>query len=515
MSAIPRRLLALPLAVAATTLFAASANAAMGGANALTTSLRPDLRSATVQSTNAADDTTTVRVCFSKAIASLPQAALFQMGSYDADDAFDAIDAVSATRGTSNCADVVFPNDDATQFTYVTVFGSDGTAPDSGSSAVSTNGFGNIQDSTALIGSKTNNGTRGFTTGPDLVGITVNNAQATIDFTFDQRVAPASISTAAADFSYQTKTGASTDSIAGAANRALSTDGLTVRVNFPPGPAIQDAVRAFIAEGAVGSKADNNANMERSAVRPGSGGFTDAPDLVAIIPSASGSSVDYQFDQVLNAIPGGPGAFEMHTSFSVPRIPASASIAGGPGVGNTVRAVFTPAGEQENEYWVSGSADAGAVTGVGPPSTPGGLPAGGNAGAFATGFTVGPEALTVSFDNATDVAHVLFDQRWQDADETEFKLLDDQGSQISAAALNVSGGGSPTAGRVTADVTFPAGTVAGARSLLLQQNAVEVDVTLFGPLGNRPQVISPTAPAATKAKGFRSLRALRRAAKRR
>jgi hypothetical protein len=54
----------------------------MGGANALTTSLRPDLRSATVQSTNAVDDTTTVRVCFSKAIASLPQTARFHMGDY-------------------------------------------------------------------------------------------------------------------------------------------------------------------------------------------------------------------------------------------------------------------------------------------------------------------------------------------------------------------------------------------------------------------------------------------------
>jgi hypothetical protein len=189
MSSRSRRLVALPIAATVLLALPVAANAAMGGANALTTSLRPDLRSATVQSTNTTDDTTTVRVCFSKAIASLPQAALFHLGGYG--DVFgpgSRITATSATRSTNSCADAVFPNSDATSFTYVTVDGSAGTAPDSGISAVSTNGFGNIQDSTALIGSKTNNGTRGFGNGPDLTGISVNNGASTIDFTYDQRV---------------------------------------------------------------------------------------------------------------------------------------------------------------------------------------------------------------------------------------------------------------------------------------------------------------------------------------
>ncbi len=231
----------------------AAANAALGGANALTTSLRPDLRSATVQSTNAVDDTTTVRACFSKAIASLPQAIHFHLRAYADDDGppFDGITAVSATRSTSNCADAVFPNSDATQFTVLSVGGSDGTAPDSGGSAVSTNGFGNIQDSTALIGSKTNNGTRGFATGPDLVGITVNNAASTIDYTFDQRVAGIVAGTGdlAGAFVYNTSDGTPVPSIAGAANRTISADGLTVRVNF--GAPIADAVRAYVTSGAV------------------------------------------------------------------------------------------------------------------------------------------------------------------------------------------------------------------------------------------------------------------------
>ncbi len=134
MSVTSKRLRALPLAAAlvAPLLLPVAADAAMGGANALTTALRPDLRTATVQSTNAVDDTTTVRVCFNKAIASLPQAGLFRMGHYQDTDVGDLV-ASSATRSTSNCADAVFPNDDATQFTYVSVFGSEGAAPDSGS----------------------------------------------------------------------------------------------------------------------------------------------------------------------------------------------------------------------------------------------------------------------------------------------------------------------------------------------------------------------------------------------
>jgi hypothetical protein len=507
MPVLTRRTRALPFVVVAGLLLTpAAANAAMGGANALTTSLRPDLRSATVQSTNAVDDTTTVRACFNKAIASLPQAALFHIGTYQDDDPGDDINGVSATRSSANCADAVFPDAQATQFTYLTVDGSDGTAPDSGGSAVATNGFGNIRDSTALIGSKTNAGTRGFTTAPDLVGIAVNNAQAFIDYTFDEQVG--AISTAANDFQYNLPTGVVVNSLAGAANRAISADGLTVRAFFPAAT-IAQAVRGIADNGAVDAKTGGDSNPLRSAARPGSGGFTDRPDLVAIIPSADGSTVDFQFDQVLTA-QNGNGNFHIVDSFSTDDTGTGATIVGGVGVGNTVRVTFAPSGPQENEFWTSGWVDAGGVTGAGGTSTAGGLPAGGNVGAFATGFTIAPEALTVSFDNATDVASVLFDQRWQLADENDFKLIDDQGSQISAAALNVTGTGSPTAGKITAQVTFPAGTLAGARSLLLQQNAVEVNTINFGPLGNRPQVISPTAPAAKTNKKFRSVKLVRK-----
>ncbi len=493
----------------------------MGGANALTTALRPDLRSATVQSTNLVDDTTTVRVCFSKAIASLPQAAFFKAGNYQDDDGADPITATSATRSTSNCADAVFPNSDSEQFTYITALGSLGAAPDSGLSAVATNGFGNIQDSTALIGSKTNNGTRGFTTGPDLVGITINNAAATIDYTYDQRVG--AVSNLPTSFSYNLANGNPVDSIDGTiVPRQVSSDGKTVRVSFPPGPQIQGAVRATSNFGAVTPKNGVVGGDLRSAARPGTGGFTDRPDLVAVTLAPDGSFVDYQFDQVITVV-GAAANFSITFSNAAAVGPGAApAVVGGLGVGNTVRIPITfgtGGGTTYNELIVSGSTLAGAVTGAGGASTAGGLPAGGNAGAFASGFTVGPEALSVTFDNATDIARVVFDQRWNTDVDPLFTLIDDQGSQIAAAPINVSGGGAPTAGKTTAEITFPAGSVSGARSLLIQQSALSATV---GSFENRPQVISPTAPAARTARKFRKAKkisakqraAMRRAAKR-
>ncbi len=80
-------------------------------------------------------------------------------------------------------------------------------------------------------------------------------------------------------------------SIPGAAERAVSSDGLTVRVNFPAG-SLTDVVRAYSVIGAVVAKAGGSGTLLgnlRSAARPGNGGFTDAPDLVAVNVAADGS----------------------------------------------------------------------------------------------------------------------------------------------------------------------------------------------------------------------------------
>jgi hypothetical protein len=77
------------------------------------------------------------------------------------------------------------------------------------------------------------------------------------------------------------------------------------------------------------------------------------------------------------------------------------------------------------------------------------------------------------------------DSRWQTTNPALVKLIDDQGSQIAAGAINVSGGGSPT----------PCQCIAEADALTSTAASVS----------NVNQVISPTAPAAKTARKFRRL----------
>ncbi len=53
------------------------------------------------------------------------------------------------------------------------------------------------------------------------------------------------------------------------------------------------------------------------------------------------------------------------------------------------------------------------------PSTQGAKPAGGNVGAFATGYTPGPEAQALTLNRETDEAVVRLDQRIDDAEIDE------------------------------------------------------------------------------------------------
>jgi hypothetical protein len=110
------------------------------------------------------------------------------------------------------------------------------------------------------------------------------------------------------------------------------------------------------------------------------------------------------------------------------------TIVGGAGVGNTVRVTFAPRGPRSTSTGAStGPGRRGAVDRC-RRSQHRGWPADRRQRRrVRDGLHDSPEALTVTFDNATDVASVLFDQRWQPPTTTKFKLIDDQGSQIAAA----------------------------------------------------------------------------------
>ncbi len=97
------------------------------------------------------------------------------------------------------------------------------------------------------------------------------------------------------------------------------------------------------------------------------------------------------------------GLSGLFTAIAPGGVPA---VVGGLGVGNTVRVPCAICPSFTHEAQICGGSATGAVTGAGGPSTAGGLPTGGDAGAFATGFTAAPEALTVSY-NATGSVSVL------------------------------------------------------------------------------------------------------------
>jgi len=464
-----------------------AANAAMGGAIPATTTLRPDLRSATVRAVNTTDVTTTVRLCFNKALASLPAAGSLRIGTYRQ----ATVSADSATRASDNmnCADAVFSSADVdvTQHTHATAA--------AGAVAALNNGRENLGDSTALVqlagASATNNGTAGKSTAPDLTGITVANSTDTINFIFDQNVGASSANPARFHFNDQAGT-----VFTGIASPVPVITGNVVSVRFAPG-VVATAVRGYVDAAAVQARttgADANAT-DFSVARPGSSGLTNRPDLQSTSLSAGGTTVDFVFDETIGGVPAA-GSFFVDLADGTFRAATGAAIVNG----NTVRATFA-GGDSQNEYFIGADvADSAGIFGLALPAartnTAGGLPVGGNAGAFATGFTTGPEALRVAFDNSTGVASILLDQRFFTSNSTSFLLIDDSGTQLAAAPISVSGAGG-AAGQSTVRVSFTPAQLSGARSIGLNGGAL----TTFIGASNVVQQLSPTASAAVLRKG--------------
>ena len=106
----------------------------------------------------------TADFCFSKGlgVASTATPDLFQLDGYDDDN---ALEADSIAQINNFCIEATFSDDDANDLVTYShgEVDEDAVEADEG-------GGENFTDSTALNGSDTNNGTRGFTSGPDLAG---------------------------------------------------------------------------------------------------------------------------------------------------------------------------------------------------------------------------------------------------------------------------------------------------------------------------------------------------------
>ena len=162
---------------------ASSAQAALAGANPLTTTSRPDLRTVTLTGTS------TAQFCFDKTINQVPSQSSFSLGGYVSTNSLVSTNPTTIDTANNKCVDATFPvsigdTDDLSQFTYGQV-GESAALTQVGSGLV-----GNRADSTALSGSNTHNGTRGHTTAPDLTGVVVDNVNTgnTLDYIYDQNV---------------------------------------------------------------------------------------------------------------------------------------------------------------------------------------------------------------------------------------------------------------------------------------------------------------------------------------
>ena len=575
MSCSLKRSSALALAVstlAAIPLLApAVANAAMGGAIPLTTTLRPDLRSATLLNVDAPNVETTVRICFNKNIGSLVRNDLIRIGTYrQAERVADR-----AVRSATNpqCADATFtaPDIDITQHTYVTADTQPGLDPDNptaGAVVNAANALPNRADSTALIGSNTNNGTAGRTTAPDLTGITATNATDTINFIFDQNVATANTSgslfSGNGSFAIYDVNGKRDNNLGISPFDPTTGGNVTVANNVVavrfPANTVTAAVRAVVFPGGVTARTTgNDVQMPIfSAIRPGTSGNTNRPDLLST--SATATTATFVYDELVSIGTPPPEAIQANlpqgvtigTATIIQLAAATAAaraqqffvtasdgsvffgtgtptFAGGTNSsnGNSVTVSLATSGVapnnqgttpvpapaqtgvapgNANEYFVAASAAEGAVIGTAvavPPgadrtSTAGGLPVGGNAGALATGYTTGPEVLRATFNNTTGVVSLLLDQRFQLFDLPRFDLLDDTGAVVATNALQVNGAGG-AAGQQTANVQYTAAQVQSARGILLRRGAL----TTFLGYPNMVQGVSPTATAAVLSRGSR------------
>lgn len=411
------------------------AQASVGGATPATTTNRPDLRSVTVLSGLNADR---VEFCFDKALSNNFNAANFALGGYRWDTILTGA-GTAVLAANANCVDVPFGNgsQDLASYTFGTVKAGAVTANVSG-------GAINLPDSTANVSSTSHNGTTGHTTAPDLQGVTVGApaGQNEIIYTFDEPVN----ATIAGNFGYVDSSGVQ--------HRGQAVTGIDgagdVRVSFTGGgnPAtVSGAQDAFVtrnavnSNGAVGSAtpAPVSINPIESVIVPGASGITAAPTLSGAT-EVGNNQIAYTFNQQIAIGAGVPaGQFRAVASNGDEIGAANVTVESD---GRTVLATFGGSFNNYNEEIVVASVDAGAVRNpnVNATNPPSGVPVGDNAGAFAAGFTNGPDATRAAFNGTSGQVLVQFDQRVDPARvaATQFRLLDSGGNDVTPAGAGAS-----------------------------------------------------------------------------
>jgi hypothetical protein len=498
--------LAVAMAVLAFPLLAVgTAQAAIAGASPESTTNRPDLVSATVL------NSTNVLVCFDKQLNNLnfgtggpPNNNLsFLLGGYrSARTVQAALTAIEQTVDTTGkCVRATFSSaaiGDIGQYTVFTVL----------AGAVQTiGGITNpFSDSTSLTVptalTPTHNGTTGFTVTPDLVGVLVDPTSNTITYTEDQNVATAP-APVAGNFTFIRPGG--TTPCAGMGTPIVNGSNVTVLFGPVATCPVSDAARAGYTVGAVQAAADPTiAGTPDTAIVPASNtssgtGTTGLPDLISTTEEANGGAIDYVFDKTVSVTAAGQAAGGF-----------VAILAGGGGVGSTgasvintsntsttVRVTFNLGGafdlSQFIEYVVKGEVMAGSVQETSPPNllnVADVRPAGGNAGAFARGFTTGPDVFNGIINKTTGVLTAGLDQRILIDVPAGIQLLDSTGNSVAAAGVGSVTFPSQAAGPETITVQFSPGQSVNATNVSFAGGSIFTPAVAHA---NVPQILSITS----------------------
>ncbi|EHN10968.1 hypothetical protein PAI11_21660 [Patulibacter medicamentivorans] len=424
--------------LAVTLAAAAPASAALGGANPANYNHVPDLRSVTFGSSG---PDKIAWFTFDENLASNAiDPAQFTLGGYASSDRLPTANAASVVGTKPNTVELRWtstsPDFDETTYGVVNagaVRAFNGNQP-------------NRVDSTSVTGAKGQDGTRGHSVAPDLVGVRVDesnlNANVLI-YTFDQKIKGPVVAGA---YGFLKQDGAS---VAGASIASLSDYEVAVRFPSLPGDSlVTEAVNGFVNVGSgtfaknYASDADHQAAVTVLAVA-GKSKSTAMPDLLSAELGSSGgsTSITFNFDEpVHNPIAGLINARTSTGKF----VTATSAVVNADGKSITAN-YPNPIANQSQEHFVQGILFGGAVLNANNvPLFGDSAPIGGNAGALATGWTSAPDATSATFNKSNGQVDVTLDTRLTipSVDPTQFSLIDNNGDLIVAGAASVVSQGS-------------------------------------------------------------------------
>jgi len=192
---------------------------------------------------------------------------------------------------------------------------------------------------------------------------------------------------------------------------------------------------------------------------------------------SNGQAIDFTFDKNVGVTTPGDFQADLSTGLVVPA--TSATVIAATGTSTTIRAVFQIGSlsmSEFDEYVVWGSVTAGAVTEASPPNLPNlpdAKPAGGNAGAFARGFTSGPDVFAATDSKSTGVVTIAVDQRVFAAVGTGFFAVDDTGFPVAGSTAGSVGIPTQAAGPELITVAFSPGQVTTMTNLFVAAASME------------------------------------------